>query len=1174
MRPGQYNSKGILISVAIVVLSFFSVSCSKVQELAETLPSTALNIQSASLFPAVANQNYANQISVSGGTTPYTFTKISGSLPAGLTLDSSSGTISGVPTLGSVGNYSFEIKVRDAAGEDSQKSLNLRVSDPLTITTASLPTAQPLTSYATALSITGGNAPFTYQASGFPTGISMNPVSGVISGAALVAGSYTVDFIVRDIDGLTATKTLTLSVLQVLALPSVALSKAAVSRVYSATLSATGGLAPYTFSLTSGNLPAGVSLSTAGVLSGTVSPGANARTAAFPFTVRVTDSLAQQVTQTFQIDVSIAPRITDDLHHKLRTAGVGHRYLERIEYTGGVGAVTFSTASVMPNGLTLNATSGFITGIPAGGSAGTYGLIITATDANGLTHSVTKSFKVVASALPKIDFGAPMTTIFPPNGGWPNMPSIVVADLNNDGLQDVAGAGDNSALYIMIGRGNGMFDWYYHSTGGRRLWGLKAVDITKDGILDIVASAPNTNGMVLFQGNNNWTVPAAITQQWIAFPGTAQYQFDVKDINGDTFPDIVLAQWNAVTIQILLNCRNVTTVAYNGNPTEACNTTGQTVMDYHAPAAFSSTSNAFHLMLEDMNNDGINDIVSSLNNNNVAIRLGVGNGTFLAATFQATLGNQPRSIAVADLNADGFKDIVVTHTGTHTISVISGNGAGGFIGVNNYSNTDLGGNGEHVELGDVDNDGDLDIIAPAQNTFYTYIWRNNGSAFGNRIVYRVGPNPTGARFANVITGETRPQLLQLTNWGNEYPSLNVIRANELLADNPFGLGSFEFAGYPLINVATQGAPAIADINSDGRLDYLIKTQGASAINLGMSAEDFDLQLNSVPNGEGSANSWFGKQHIFSDFNGDGVWDYAAASWNAGAVGSATVLLGVGDGTFSGQSSFATTNSCAGTNQGARSIDAADVNQDGRMDLIVAGGCSISPGAQVYIFFGYGDGTFNTISPVALSTSGNYADVVIARDINGDGRVDLAVAGNNANLQLYIGNGNGTFALPSTQGMSIAGNITQLRSGDFNGDGLWDFVASTISGASWSYVAGSGSGNGSTLASASPNLGTAPSAANGLLQTSFIGGGIVVVDWDDDGRLDVLWQRDRVGFELFRGLGTGVFSGDTRLSTNACIFSNRWSYQLIEVRDMNNDGLPDLVCSNTAANSGVNFNRSR
>src|SRR5205823_6370588 len=136
-----------------------------------------------------------------------------------------------------------------------------------------------------------------------------------------------------------------------------------------------------------------------------------------------------------------------------------------------------------------------------------------------------------------------------------------------------------------------------------------------------------------------------------------------------------------------------------------------------------------------------------------------------------------------------------------------------------------------------------------------------------------------------------------------------------------------------------------------------------------------------------------------DFNGDGKLDLAVA--NAGSFqnnftdGDAAVLLGNGDGTFQTAVSYV-----AGTNP--RFVVGGDVNGDGKLDLAVANCGS----ANVSILFGKGDGTFEAAANYGTGTS---PLAVATGDLNGDGKPDLTVANSGSgNVSVLLGNGDGTF----------------------------------------------------------------------------------------------------------------------------------------------------------------------
>ncbi len=162
-----------------------------------------LAVTTSSLPTATVGVAYSETLTATGGTTPYTWSLSSGTLPAGLSL-SSAGVISGTPTT--TGTSSFTVKVIDASSpvQSSTKTLSLSVSagssvSPLSVTTNSLPTARVGVAYSATLAATGGTPPYRWSlvAGTLPAGLSLSS-GGVISGTPTMAGTATFTAKVRD----------------------------------------------------------------------------------------------------------------------------------------------------------------------------------------------------------------------------------------------------------------------------------------------------------------------------------------------------------------------------------------------------------------------------------------------------------------------------------------------------------------------------------------------------------------------------------------------------------------------------------------------------------------------------------------------------------------------------------------------------------------------------------------------------------------------------------------------------------------------------------------------------------------------------------------------------------------------------------------------------------------
>jgi MBG domain (YGX type)/Putative Ig domain len=170
-------------------------------------------ITTASLPSGAVGQSYSATVTAEGGPTPadYSWALGSGSgpLPPGLSLDPSSGTISGTPTT--AGTYSFTVQVtaNGAFPATTQQSYTVTIAQPLAIGTSSLPDGGYGQPYSTTLSASGGTGPYTWSVSSgsLPPGLSLDPSSGMISGTAAAAGSY--QFTVEVTDASTPQQTTT-----------------------------------------------------------------------------------------------------------------------------------------------------------------------------------------------------------------------------------------------------------------------------------------------------------------------------------------------------------------------------------------------------------------------------------------------------------------------------------------------------------------------------------------------------------------------------------------------------------------------------------------------------------------------------------------------------------------------------------------------------------------------------------------------------------------------------------------------------------------------------------------------------------------------------------------------------------------------------------------------------
>ncbi|MBZ5631478.1 MAG: Ig domain-containing protein, partial [Acidobacteriia bacterium] len=259
----------------------------------------ALAISTTSLAIATAGSAYSATVQATGGVTPYSWSITVGTLPTGLTLNASTGVISGTPTIS--GSATFTVQVRDSAATpatDTQQ-LTLTVSG-LTITNLSLANAVVGTAYSATFTAANGTPPYSWtRTSGsLPAGLTLAS-GGTLSGTPTAAGAST--FTVQVTDSTTASKTanFTLTVNAALAITTATLPDASTGSAYQQVLAATGGTTPYTWSVTAGSMPPGLSLSTSGTISGTPTT-----VGSYSFTVQVADAAAATRTAGLSLTVS------------------------------------------------------------------------------------------------------------------------------------------------------------------------------------------------------------------------------------------------------------------------------------------------------------------------------------------------------------------------------------------------------------------------------------------------------------------------------------------------------------------------------------------------------------------------------------------------------------------------------------------------------------------------------------------------------------------------------------------------------------------------------------------------------------------------------------------------------------------------------------------------------
>ena len=372
-------------------------------------------------------------------------------LPPGLVL-SPAGVLSGTPTT--AGNFDATVTYTDDSGCTGKAAYRILVCNTLVVGPASLAAATAGVAYGPVpFSVSGasGVATWAVTSGALPSGMSLDPVSGVLSGTPVVVGSFPFTVTATDTLGCKGSAAVTL----VVNCPAIAVSPASLSGgtagvAYPSTpLTQTGAVGAVAWSVTAGALPAGMSLSPAGVLSGTPTVVGN-----FSFTATATDANGCTGSRPYNLTIACPTITLGALVPASGTAGVA--YSATLSQTGGVGAVTFAvTAGALPAGVSL-LPNGTLSGTPL--VTGPFNFSVTATDANGCTgtqgYALTIACPTIAVSPASIASGtagvpyAPVT--FTQTGGVGTIAWSVIGTLPN-GVSVNPGTGVLSGTPLQTG---------------------------------------------------------------------------------------------------------------------------------------------------------------------------------------------------------------------------------------------------------------------------------------------------------------------------------------------------------------------------------------------------------------------------------------------------------------------------------------------------------------------------------------------------------------------------------------------------------------------------------------------------------------------------------------------------------------------------------------------------
>jgi hypothetical protein len=356
----------------------------------------------------------------------------------------------------------------------------------------------------------------------------------------------------------------------------------------------------------------------------------------------------------------------------------------------------------------------------------------------------------------------------------------IAADLNGDGIPDLAGTGTNAAS-VMLGNGDGTFRPKVNYPVGGQAQDLAAGDFNGDGRLDLVVSLSDiVSSLSLLTGNGDGTFNAPIN-----FPNTGAQEDSpavvATDLDNDGRLDVVLAHAIACFVSPCVAARTITVMLGFGDGT------------FQLPFDIEVGTGMSRIVVGDFNRDGIKDLGIAGDNSQVYTLLGVGNGTFLkqpTITLTAdTLFVDGTDIDIADLNGDTIQDLVVAiPTNGSRTAILLGNGDGTFQPGQILTEPRLR-VPQYQVIADFNRDGFLDLaLALANGTEGLFEIRtgNGDGTFDPPVLYAAPPPLSSVGGGTLVTGDFNRD-------GRPDIALPIIGANPGLAGLVNSTGSVSVA---------------------------------------------------------------------------------------------------------------------------------------------------------------------------------------------------------------------------------------------------------------------------------------------------------------------------------------------------------------------------------------------
>lgn len=647
------------------------------------------------------------------------------------------------------------------------------------------------------------------------------------------------------------------------------------------------------------------------------------------------------------------------------------------------------------------------------------------------------------------------------------------------------------------------------------------------------------------------------------------------DIDGDGKPDAVVVNSGANSVSIFRN------TSATGSITSG---------SFASALSYSTSTFPYYAKCADIDGDGKLDVVvANRNGGSISVLRNTSSvGTIsMASRMDFGVGTSPLDIAIADYDGDGKLDLAVPNSGSASISVLKNNSNVGSLQFATQVTYTTGTTPFRICAGDMDNDGDADIVVTNQSSNTVSVFKNtftqgfiNSSTFAAKVDFTTGTLPQALAVGD-IDYDGKPDIVV----GNySAPSVSILRNTTTTGD--ISISSFAAK----VDFTASTGPidiCLSDADGDGKNDVITANYGAgtasifrntatsgtitsaslaSAYNITTGTSPFGVSAGDIDNDDIPeiivANS--GSNTISVLKNIPLVQPPTISSFTPfiGVPGTSVVITGTNFNTIASNNKVyfgttqATVTSATATSLTVTSPGGASFNNISVLDSVKGLAATTAGSFQPdYDNTGFIPSTIN-LSPKVDFTVGSSPIGNLLVDLDRDGKVDLVVANSGSTTISVFRNTSatgtitsGSFTLVTTYGTNA--NPYNLQAADIDGDGKQDVV-----------VAHSGSSSVSVFRNTS-TVGAVSLAAKVDFTIGAASRGCAINDLDGDGKLDivaVLYSSNAVG--VLKNISTpGTFSFNSSVT-----FSTATSPMDVLVTDVDGDGKNDIVTSNSGSSS--------